>query len=117
MARTKKPKERPLRTPRYRVKSALRLLWLRSIERSTALKRDCYACLACGAKQSKAKGREVPVEVHHLDGIDWDEIIDLIIERLLVDPDRLETRCVPCHKGEMHRGPRTSASPVEDQVS
>jgi 5-methylcytosine-specific restriction endonuclease McrA len=101
MDKKKKPKVPALRTPRYRVKSALRMLWLRSPERSRALKRDFYSCLMCGAKKSTAKGKEVGVEVHHLDKIDaWEEIIDLIMEKLLVDPDRLETRCVECHKKE-----------------
>ena len=101
--KNKKPKTPLLRTPRYRVKSALRMLWLRSPERSRTLKRDGYACPMCGAKKSTAKGREVAVEVHHLDKVDvWDEIIDLISTRLLCDIDRLETRCIDCHKKEHH---------------
>ena len=96
--KTKKPL---LRTPRYRVKSALRMLWLRSPERGRALKRDGYRCVLCGEKQSKAKGKEISVECHHINGIDaWDEIIDLIMEKILCDPEELETRCVPCHKNE-----------------
>lgn len=55
-------------------------------------------------KQSKAKGREVSVEVHHKGekNIDWDTIIDLIYEQVLVHPDNLEILCKACHKEEHH---------------
>ena len=84
-------------TPRSRVRASLRQLWLRSRERAACLKRDGYVCQTCGKKQSKAKGKEVAVCVHHIDGIDWDGLIDLVFERLLVNPDRLETLCEKCH--------------------
>ena len=45
-------------TPRSRVRSALRKLWLSSRERSAALKREEYCCEVCSVKQSTAKGRE-----------------------------------------------------------
>ena len=48
-------------------------------------------------KQSKAKGREVYVEVHHERPCDWEELIDLVYERLLIDPNGLTTLCVACH--------------------
>jgi len=83
-------------TPRSKVKAALRRLWLRSRERASALKRDKYTC-KCGKKQSKAKGKEVYVEVHHKEGIDWETLIDLVYERLLVNPEKLETTCNECH--------------------
>ena len=51
-------------------------------------------------KASKAKGKEVKVQVHHKDGIDWDGVVDLIFERVLVDPDRLEVLCLDCHDKE-----------------
>ena len=86
-------------TPNSRIRAALRKLWLRSRERAAALKRDKYTC-KCGKKQCMAKGREVYVEVHHIDGIDWDGVIALIRERLLQTPDKLETMCVECHKEE-----------------
>ena len=85
-------------TPRSQVRSALRQLWLRSRERQAALKRDHYACQDCGAKQSKAKGRVVKVEVDHLEGIEWNRILDYIYRHLLVSPKKLETVCVLCHK-------------------
>jgi len=85
-------------TPRSKVKAALRQLWLRSRERAAALKRDSYTCQECGKKQSKAKGKEQAVEVHHLNGIEWENIIDYIFRHLLVSPDALETVCPECHK-------------------
>ena len=85
-------------TPRSRVRNALRQLWLRSRERASAIKRDGYTCQECHRKQSKAKGKEFQVQVHHKDGIDWDGVVDIIIERILVHPDKLETVCKECHK-------------------
>lgn len=85
-------------TPRSQVRSALRRLWLRSRERQAALKRDGYRCQECGIKQSKAKGREVKCEVHHLNGIEWELIIDYIFRHILVDPKELGTLCKDCHE-------------------
>ena len=76
----------------------LRQMWVRSTERNEALKRDKYCCQDCGIKQSKKKGFEVKVQVHHKEGIlVWDEIIDLIQNSLLCDPDKLEVLCIDCH--------------------
>lgn len=64
-----------------------------------ALKQANYCCEECGAKQSKAKGREVKVEVHHMDeNMYWDHIIEYIYRHLLCPPDRLEVLCKECHK-------------------
>lgn len=87
-------------TPRSRVRAALRQVWLRSRERLAALQRESYCCERCHRKQSVAKGRELKLEVHHKDGIDWDGVIDLVIERILVDPANLEVLCKDCHRGE-----------------
>jgi hypothetical protein len=88
-------------TPSSQIRTALRKLWLRSRERQAALKRDKYSCRGCGAKQSKAKGREVAVEVHHIDGItNWAEIEATIRMFLLVDPEYLRTLCKSCHEKE-----------------
>lgn len=84
-------------TPRSRVRSALRALWLRSRERATALKRDGYTCQECNRKQSKARGREISVEVHHKNGIAWEALIDMVFERLLCNPEALRTLCSDCH--------------------
>ena len=95
------PKKNTRKTPRGQVRSAVKRLWLRSRERSFAIKRDGYTCQACGKKQSKAKGREVKVEVHHLEGVgNWDTAINVIYDCLLCDPDFLQTLCEKCHKNE-----------------
>ena len=86
-------------TPRSQVRSALRRLWLRSRERAAALKRDDYRCRDCGIKQSRAKGKEVFVEVDHVGGIvAWEQIIDYIFQHLLISPEGLETVCKEHHK-------------------
>ena len=86
-------------TPNSRIKAALRKLWLRSRERATAIKRDKYTCQCCGAKQSRAKGREVYVEVHHKHGItNWQALYVAVREHLLCSEDNLETLCKGCHK-------------------
>ncbi len=85
-------------TPRSKLRSALRQAWLRSRERLAALKRDKYTCVDCGAKQSRARGREVKVNVHHKTPIKWDELLQLIYDSgLMVGPEGLETLCIPCH--------------------
>lgn len=85
-------------TPRSKVRAALRQLWLRSRERAAALKKTGYCCERCNVKQSKAKGREQKIEVHHVNEIDWDGVIDLIVERLLAG--ELEVLCPDCHDEE-----------------
>ena len=85
-------------TPRSRVKNVLRLLWLRSRERAAAIKIWDYRCAECGVKQSVAKGKEVRLQVHHVDGIDWDGIVDLVIARLLPSPEKLLPLCDACHE-------------------
>ena len=85
-------------TPKSRVRSALRQVWLRSRERAAALKRDHYQCQDCGIRQSTRKGHIVKVEVDHLDGIEWNKILEYIYRHILVDPSKLETVCRPCHQ-------------------
>lgn len=93
-----KRSSRKLHTPSSQIRTALRRLWLRSRERGAAIKRDRYSCCRCGAKQSKARGREVAVEVHHLHGVvNWQEIEATIRMFLLVHPDYLQTLCKDCH--------------------
>ena len=88
-------------TPNSQIRSALRKLFLRSRERQAAIKRDGYTCQQCRRKQSKAKGREVSVEVHHLDGVtNWDELFRVVRDFLLCDPANMETLCEKCHKEE-----------------
>lgn len=85
-------------TPRSKVRRALRQLWLRSRERAQALKNANYSCKLCKKKQSRAKGKEFKVEVHHIEGIDWDGVIDIIFNRILVHPNKLQVLCKKCHK-------------------
>ncbi len=67
-------------------------------------KKRFYTCQRCGRKQSKAKGREIAVEVHHISGeTRMKEIEDVIRLHLLCDPDLLETVCVDCHNKEHER--------------
>ena len=84
-------------TPRSQVRSALRRLWLRSRERAFALRREGYCCEECGQKQSAAKGKEVKIEVHHLQDMDWEKMIDYIFRHLLCDPKDLRVLCKECH--------------------
>ncbi len=85
-------------TPRSRIKNAIRQVFLRSRERATALKATGHRCARCGIKASQAKGREVKLQVHHVGGIDWDGVIDLVIARVLAVP--LVALCVDCHAKE-----------------
>ena len=84
-------------TPRSRVRSALRQVWLRSRERAAAIKREGGCCEICNQKQSKAKGRELTLEIHHREGIEWDNILDYVYRHLLIHPDGLEVLCKKCH--------------------
>lgn len=84
-------------TPRSQVRASLRRLWLRSRERQAALHRDGYRCQHCHRKQSRAIGHELKVEVHHLNGIEWERAIDAVYEYLLCHPDKLITHCPQCH--------------------
>jgi 5-methylcytosine-specific restriction endonuclease McrA len=93
------PKKLPS-TPRSHVKNALRRLWLRSRERAAALKREKYTCERCGRKQSRAKGKECYVQVHHRHGIDWDGIVDWIMSQVLQTPEDHEVLCEDCHTKE-----------------
>jgi 5-methylcytosine-specific restriction endonuclease McrA len=90
-------------TPNSQIRSALRKLFLRSREHSAVLKRDGYSCTRCGAKQSKAKGREVAVEIHHRHGVtNWAALFEAVREHLLCDPAEMETLCKDCHGKEVH---------------
>ena len=101
MAGKKKP-QTPGVTPDRIIRSALRAIWLRSAERNAALKRTGYCCSGCGVKRSTRKGQEQKVEVHHLDEINWEGLIEIVRERMLQTPDRLVPLCPDCHK-EVHR--------------
>ena len=89
-------------TPRSRIKNAIRQVFLRSRERAAALKATSHKCARCGIKASQAKGREVKLHVHHINGINWDGVVDLVIDRVLAQP--MEPLCIPCHEKE-HQKP------------
>lgn len=91
-------------TPRSQIRSALRKLFLRSRERASALKRDEYTCQCCHTKQSRAKGKEFYVEVHHKEGVlNWDKLFDAVCEYLLCDPSKMEVLCKECHSKETEK--------------
>ena len=95
--------KRSLYSTNTAIKAALHRLWLRSRERALRLKLDGYCCQRCGVKQSKAKGREVSVQVHHIDGVRWVEMIEYIRKELLVKPDLLFSLCKQCHEDEHNK--------------
>lgn len=96
----KKSRKKP-QTPRSRVRAILRLLFLRSRERAFRLKLDNYSCVRCGKKQSKAKGREQKVCVHHVKKINnWEKVINAVFREILCSPKKLETLCIECHNLE-----------------
>ena len=90
-------------TPNSKIRQCLRQLFLRSRERNAVLKESNYTCRCCGRKQSRAKGREVDVRVHHKSGVDWDGLFDDIRKRLL-NKDDMEVLCVECHAKEHEKG-------------
>jgi 5-methylcytosine-specific restriction endonuclease McrA len=93
------------RTQKSRIRGMLRQIFLKSCERNECLKRDKYTCQKCFRKQSMKKGQELKVEVHHIKGIKvWEEIINLIQEELLCNPDDLMTLCRDCHEEETKNG-------------
>lgn len=95
MVQKKKSRRLP-HTPKSKIRAALRQLWLRSRERALALKETGYCCADCGIKQTRRKGEEVVLEVHHDPQIDWSGIIELIQKRLLQVPQY--PLCKECHK-------------------
>jgi hypothetical protein len=97
MIKPVKKKKPQTETARYRIKSVLQRLWMWSPERRNRLKFDNYQCVQCKAKQSKAKGKEVSLNVHHIKETDWKRIQDVIYEELFVSLDKLECLCKDCH--------------------
>jgi len=93
--------KKTLWTPRSRVRSALRQLFLRSRERAAAVKREGNTCECCRRKGSVAKGKEVKIEVHHQDGVcNWEVLIDEVYRSLLCPSDKLKVLCKECHQKE-----------------
>jgi len=79
------------------ITQALRRVWLRCKERAFTLKREKYCCEECGRKQSKAKGKEVRIHVHHKKPPNWERIRSVIREELLHPPNYLKVLCKECH--------------------
>jgi hypothetical protein len=85
-------------TPDAVIVSALRAVFLRSVERRIALQAAGHSCECCGVKASVAKGREVKLQVHHRAGeINWRPIIDAVRAELLCMPNSLQALCKVCH--------------------
>jgi flavoprotein len=85
-------------TPKSRIQNWIRRGWLTSRERAKVIKAAKYTCCRCGRKQSKAKGKELKVEVHHKAMINWEKIVEFIRKEVLDKPQ--EVLCVDCHKEE-----------------
>lgn len=101
-------------TPASRIRNAIRIIWLRSRERSHAMKNAGYCCERCGVHQSVAKGSEVKLQVHHKRGIDWDGVIAFLRERVLQTPEDLEVLCDGCHGREHNTGSHRTAPAAGD---
>jgi len=86
------------RTPRTKIRAGLRRIWQGSREKNAALKKAGYRCEMCSVKKSQAKGKEQKIQVHHIKKIDWEELIDLVYERLLQTPEDYMCLCPDCHK-------------------
>jgi predicted HNH restriction endonuclease len=99
----KKMGKRLATTPRSKVRAAIRRLFLYSREHQATLKNAERRCSKCGVKASMAKGREIKVQVHHINGIEWDNIINYIFEQVLVDPKKMVVLCNNCHS-QLHKG-------------
>ena len=85
-------------TPNSAIRAAMRRLFLRSRERARALKQAGYTCQRCGVKQSRAKGREVYVEVHHNSGVcNWEALFAAVRCFLLCPVDDMVCLCKECH--------------------
>lgn len=85
-------------TPKSRIQNWIRRGWTQSRERAKVLKEGEYTCCQCDRKQSRTKGKEVYIEVHHLKRIDWGKIVEFIRKEVLDKPQ--ECLCRDCHKKE-----------------
>jgi 5-methylcytosine-specific restriction endonuclease McrA len=88
-------------TPASRIMSWIRRGWTQSRERAKVMKEARYTCCKCNAKQSRAKGKEVYVEVHHVNKINREKIVKVIREEML-DVEQI-VLCHACHKAETEK--------------
>ena len=91
----KKTRKNQRKTPRSRVKSSLRRLFLQSRERNYALKNAVDTCRMAGLKKDIKK---MKLEVHHKKPIDWERIFTAIYEELLCPPEELEVMTKEEHR-------------------
>jgi hypothetical protein len=99
----KRIKRQPWESSKAQIKNSLHRMWLRSPERAFRMKEEHYTCEECKIKQSVAKGKEVKINVHHNNGVEWDKIVAYIRKELLVHPDKLTVLCKACHQ-KLHTG-------------
>ena len=85
-------------TPKSKIAGWIRRGWTQSRERAKVIKEAKYTCGQCGRKQSRAKGKEVKIEVHHIDKINWENVIRIVREEVLDKPQ--EVLCKDCHRLE-----------------
>jgi 5-methylcytosine-specific restriction endonuclease McrA len=90
----RRSRKKPI-TPRSRIVSTLRRLWMYSRERAERLRLDDKQCQYCGSTEH--------LEVHHYEEIPWDVIIRFIYKYILVNPKDCVTLCRKCHKIETDR--------------
>lgn len=76
---------------KMKIKAALRKCWLFSIERRQILRKYEYRCGRCDKIFKYGKG----LQVHHVNGIDWDDWSKAIAE--LFDGEQIPL-CKECHK-------------------
>ena len=87
-------------TPSSRIMNWVRRGWTQSRERAKVVKEAKYTCCQCGSKQSRAKGKEVYVQVHHVNKINREKIVKVIREEMLDVPQIV--LCKACH-AEAHK--------------
>ena len=80
------------------IRNLRKYVWLRSKERSEKLKEYNYCCAKCKIKQTRRKGKEVVIDVHHIKLINWDRILKVLYEELL--HTNTIPLCPSCHKRE-----------------
>ncbi len=90
----RRSRKKPI-TPRSRITSCLRRLWLYSRERAERKRIDKGMCQECGSREH--------LEVHHFEQPNWDLIIEYIYRHILVTPEKCITLCRKCHKIETDR--------------
>lgn len=90
LVHAKPPVER--RTSHSAIKNPLHRLFDWSQEKRTTKKRSGGCCEACGAKG--------PLEVHHINGIDWGKVFAVVYEQILCSAQNLKAICKECHAAE-----------------